>query len=328
MSCSSTTACTAVGSYTAAGPENSPDIPSFLLAERWNGATWTIQPTPGAGGLSGVSCPSVNACTAVGAGRIETWNGTTWTAVPTPATSDLSAVSCPSTAACTAVGRQGQTENWNGATWTVQPSSGGAGWAAVSCASANACLAARTDPTAAIADSWDGTSWTALPVPQQQLNPVNPFYSAVSCPAVNACTIVMNTAITSQFQSSLGAVAFRWDGAAWSTQQIHLPAGEDVESIGGISCPSATSCTAVGSYSFIPRDSPQLTAPLLDRWDGANWSAPPLPSTFRSGGPVLNGVSCASTTACMAVGQRTIMVPDGTPRYTLLQTVPYILSDP
>ena len=100
VSCSSATACTAVGSYTAAGPENSPDIPSFLLAERWNGATWTIQPTPGAGGLSGVSCPSVNACTAVGAGRIQTWNGTTWTAVPTPATSDSRRVGGRSRAAC------------------------------------------------------------------------------------------------------------------------------------------------------------------------------------------------------------------------------------
>jgi hypothetical protein len=164
----------------------------------------------------------------------------------------------------------GRVQTWNGTAWTVQPGSGGAGWAALSCASANACLAARADPTAAIADSWDGIPWTALPLPQLQLDSVNPFYSAVSCSAVNACTIVMNTAITSQFTSSLEAVAFRWDGA--------------------------------------------------------NWSAPPLPSPFQSGGPVLNGVSCASATACIAVGQRTIIIPDGNPKYALLQTVPYILS--
>jgi hypothetical protein len=34
----------------------------------------------------------------------------------------------------------------------------------------------------------------------------------------------------------------------------------------------------------------------------------------------------ASTTTCIAVGQRTIIIPDGNPKSVLLQTVPYILS--
>ena len=41
------------------------------LAERWNGTSWTIQPTPSPPGahssdLTGISCTSATACTAVG----------------------------------------------------------------------------------------------------------------------------------------------------------------------------------------------------------------------------------------------------------------------
>jgi hypothetical protein len=65
VSCPSATACTAVGNYTTrSGVEQT-------LAERWDGTTWTVAPTPNPAGatsssLSGVSCPTANACSAVG----------------------------------------------------------------------------------------------------------------------------------------------------------------------------------------------------------------------------------------------------------------------
>ena len=59
------TACTAVGDY---GNSSGNDV---TLAERWNGSSWKIQPTPNPTGqaasvLSGVSCTAATACTAVG----------------------------------------------------------------------------------------------------------------------------------------------------------------------------------------------------------------------------------------------------------------------
>ena len=91
VSCTSASACTAVGS-----------LPPGTLAERWNGTRWAIQPTPnpaqGGGGLSGVSCTSASACTAVGgsnAGALaERWNGTSWLSRPPP-TPPRAAVSWP-----------------------------------------------------------------------------------------------------------------------------------------------------------------------------------------------------------------------------------------
>jgi hypothetical protein len=118
VSCPSTTTCTAVGLFhTWAGHE-------LTLAERWNGKSWSIQPTPNpAEGsenptLSSVSCATPTSCTAVGsfqnkAGRertlAERWNGTSWSIQLIPksgrATSDsLASVSCASVTICIAVG--------------------------------------------------------------------------------------------------------------------------------------------------------------------------------------------------------------------------------
>jgi hypothetical protein len=267
----------------------------------------------------------------------------------TAAAGALTAVSYRSTTSCVAVGQAPSgstlTEIWNGTTWTVQQSGAGGPWLGLSCASADACLAARAYPAAGIADGWDGTSWTALPQAPPQFNPISPFYSAVSCPAVNACTIVVNNlSIPGNVQPdshlSPEGLAFRWDGSAWSTQQIQLPAGEYVNTIGGVSCPSVTTCTAVGSYSFLQSNSPELIAPLLERWDGTTWSTQPAPPLYESGGPALTAVSSPSTTTCTAIGENSIVIADGIAGNSgnpgcseacangLVYTVPVVLSYP
>jgi photosystem II stability/assembly factor-like uncharacterized protein len=60
------------------------------LAERWNGAAWSIESTPAVAPgavLNGVSCVSGGDCVAVGArGReplVERWNGAGWSIQPT-----------------------------------------------------------------------------------------------------------------------------------------------------------------------------------------------------------------------------------------------------
>lgn len=114
VSCSATTACTAVGGYDY-GTNG-----TATLALRWNGSAWAIQPTPNPGPrsdaqLHSVSCPTATACTAVGYYRIgytdvglaANWDGSSWTAQfpPTPEEEGaLSNVSCISATVCTAVG--------------------------------------------------------------------------------------------------------------------------------------------------------------------------------------------------------------------------------
>src|SRR5262249_12570726 len=88
-------ACTAAGAYTTSSAASQP------LAERWNGTSWAIQPTPRlAGGamglLIGVACTSATGCTAVGysspnvfnnqspATLAERWDGSSWRVETTP----------------------------------------------------------------------------------------------------------------------------------------------------------------------------------------------------------------------------------------------------
>ena len=92
--CTSATSCMAVGS--ARGPAFS----ASLLADRWNGATWSVVPVPKpphahGGVLASVACTSPSACMAVGSYATrhafkplaEGWNGTGWAIEPTPGVS-------------------------------------------------------------------------------------------------------------------------------------------------------------------------------------------------------------------------------------------------
>ncbi|HMK98275.1 MAG TPA: hypothetical protein VK425_12060, partial [Acidimicrobiales bacterium] len=90
-----------------------------------------------------------------------------------------------------------------------------------------------------------------------------------------------------------------WDGTRWSV--VHSPhLGGGVAVLNGVSCASPSSCMAVGGPSSSSGASGYLR-PLIESWDGTRWSvvhSPPL----GGGVAVLNGVSCASPSSCMAVG--------------------------
>jgi hypothetical protein len=140
VSCTTPAACTAAGNLNGTSGSG-----TTTLAERWNGTTWTIQPTPklsaGEGSFfSGVACQAT-ACTAVGLNLpnsgprmlAERWNGTSWhiQPMPTPPAApdvDPPAVACPNLLACTAAGGYTNTgphvtlaEQWNGASNSAQP---------------------------------------------------------------------------------------------------------------------------------------------------------------------------------------------------------------
>ena len=194
VSCTSRSACTAVGNYSTAAGHQLP------VAERWNGMTWRIQavPKPLSTEFFGVSCSTARSCIAVGyhtgtAGTrpvAEAWNGTRWhgQAVPLPHGSPggiLASVSCTSPSACTATGANfsntGPTlaERWNGTRWRVQrtpyPANSGTSHQevelnAVSCASATACAAsgeyAPGGHSAYFLEAWNGRRWRLVTAPR------------------------------------------------------------------------------------------------------------------------------------------------------------------
>jgi hypothetical protein len=170
VACSGTTACMAVGSSGKGS-----GVPG-LLAERWNGSAWKIQPVPApsadGGVLAAVACPAADACRAVGSDKgglfSEVWDGSSWVIRPVPvpaggSAAELSGVSCTAADSCEAVGTYSKrgtsrplAEVWSGSAWLAQAPSAvsgatSTGLDAVSCISATDCEAAgkagtRTGP--------------------------------------------------------------------------------------------------------------------------------------------------------------------------------------
>jgi hypothetical protein len=335
-------ACTSATVCIAAGASN-PFTPSAkTLAERWNGARWTIQATPsppqGGGELNGVSCTSVSACTAVGmsnAGTLaERWNGTSWhiQAAATPAGVQfafLNSVACTAASACTAAGAysnaagapQALAERWNGSGWAIQPTPrlpGGVMGAlsGVACTSAAGCLAVgfsspnffNHQSLATLAERWNGSTWRVQHTP----NPVGAAASnlqGASCVSRSACVAVGNTS------NSRGApltLAQRWNGRAWRIQATPSPADGGI--LVGVSCPSRSSCLAVGGHGNPNIEQPPGT--LAERWNGQNWRIQRTPNPPGSGW-TLGAVSCTSPSECTAVGGR--LEPPGKPTGTLAE---------
>ena len=243
--------------------------------------TWSIVPSPNANAinnvLSGVSCASASDCTAVGwhvhttggpsRTLIESWNGTTWSIVPSRnprSVSSLNDVSCVSASDCTAVG-----------------SDTGAG------------IASKT-----LVESWNGTTWTVVPSPnaashRHDTNDLN----GVSCVSASNCTAVGSYMTRTGHPRTL---IESWNGTTWTIVPSPNP-GPATSGLGSVSCTSATACTAVGSYLMRKGGGRVEVTTLAESWNGTTWSIVPSPNT----GPTvsaLQGVSCATATACIAVG--------------------------
>jgi hypothetical protein len=256
VSCQLTTACTAVGS-------NTDSTGAHALVERWNTVAWSIWPAPTTAGLSGVSCTSGRACTAIGGDQIVRWNGQTWTtqsAQPPSGTLVFpSTVSCPAADACAAVGSldylgappaatQGLAGFWDGTAWSFQPIAAGlpSSLEDVSCATASACGAvgiynysfSAPEPWAA---AWDGRTWLAQTTP-------NPGFSAVlngvSCWSARACTAVGSYFATGPTLT----LAEQRNGTTWSVQPTPDPVSGS-GSLSGVSCDWPGVCMAVGGDS-------------------------------------------------------------------------------
>ncbi len=182
--------------------------------------------------------------------------------------------------------------------WSIQrpPSPGGAQnvkLASVSCISQPACVAVGSydisgGSQSMLVERWDGARWSI----QRSSGPVGTVgssLSSVSCAPTGGCTAVGSYTPTPGPQRAL---AVRWTGTAWSLQQPPSPTGAPT-TLNGVSCPSASACTAIGGWS---------RGTLVERWNGRRWSIQPSPSpaTLDSYGGAAS-VSCPSPTTCTAV---------------------------
>jgi hypothetical protein len=142
-----------------------------------------------------------------------------------------------------------------------------------------------------------GPGWSVQATPNPS-GATNSVLSGVSCPSTRVCTAV------GYFTDPAGngvTLAERWNGTRWSIEPTPSLAGSTASLLFAVSCPSTRTCIAVGSVT----ERSGITVPLAERWNGLRWSIQSTPNPTRAHGrdaAYLGSVSCASRTACIAVG--------------------------
>ena len=173
----------------------------------------------------------------------------------------------------------------------------------VSCVSATSCVAVGNDTgyvydfTETLAEHWNGSKWSIVKSP----NPAK--YSkltAVSCATAKNCYAVGSTAPSVKSTATMQTLIVHWNGSAWTRVTSADPSSAPHNTLLGVSCPSATSCVAVGDSRTGAVDHT-----LVKRLTGNTWSIEPSPDPAGALEASLHGVVCTSATACVAVGYST-----------------------
>jgi hypothetical protein len=292
--------------------------PSVLVRRSQHGA-WRRPANAGHGFLSGISCPSATFCLALGDPGALRWNGQRWATAPAPGhpdplTSGMQELSCTSQSFCLAVGMsagsrgRAQYATWNGSTWSpiaAAPAPAGStlsALTAVDCTAPGFCVAAGvflktpTGRARGLIETWNGTKWTlASPQPLVDLT----FEGTdVSCATRSACMV--------NWGSAFEAIARWFNGTTWTVAPYPGPGKpKDNRSVLGVSCPSATSCFAVGTQ--VIHRSTFIFTQLIEHWNGQRWTVV-TPAQPGSGLAQLNDVSCTTPTRCTAVGYNSRLV--------------------
>ncbi len=234
----------------------------------------------------------------------------------------LGGISCISTTSCTAVGywqnggsaghNESLIEQWDGTEWSIvsNPETGPVGniLYSVSCVSASFCTAVgeqHPGPYQTFVEEWNGTAWSIVPSPDTSATQDNVLYG-VSCTSSTSCTAVGYAVNGTVYQT----LAEEWDGTAWSIVPSPDPGTGQYDLFYGVSCTSATACTAVGAA-----EGSTVFQTLVETWDGSSWSIVPSPDTSTSRQNFLEAASCTSASACSAVG----LANNGTSYQTLVE---------
>jgi hypothetical protein len=334
VSCISASDCTAVGDYFNGTYRQT-------LIERWNGTSWSIVSSPNVSAtdnnlLLGVSCFSASACTAVGdyylgstyQTLIEQWNGTSWSIASSPDTSAtqiniLRGVSCTSASSCTAVGyyvygsaSQTLIEQLSGSTWSIVTSADTSSTQVnqllgVSCTSASSCTAVGEYYTSpydqTLIEQLSGTTWSIVTSADTSAAQSNDL-AGVSCMSATACTAVGDYYTGSYDQTLIEQLS----GTTWSVVSSPNTSASQSNQLLGISCTSASACTAAGqSYTGT------YDQTLIEQLSGTTWSLASSPDTSTTQTNEVPGVSCTSASVCTAVGEY-----ENTVSQTLIEMLP------
>ena len=311
--------CASVGNCVAVGlSDGLPGVPDGLVAAEasgtWGPATSVLPPNAGSFQgdlLTSVSCSSAGSCEAVGSsvggtdgnqalvlpiavsGQTATPGTGIEVTLPAGAESNaaqsasLNGVSCQGAGGCVAVGEyMDSAGDWQGMVAT--PGSGGA---------------------------WTATELSQLPS-NANSNPVARLNS-VSCPTSGACEAVGSYVDSAGDQQPLAVTVS--NGAPDQATEVGLPrdyspststgtfsTGDEATTLAAVSCPSAGTCTASGTYSSTDGPTTGLSAVAIPINDGTPGTAvelqPPAGASIVSPVEGATSISCTDAEDCSLVG--------------------------
>jgi DNA-binding beta-propeller fold protein YncE/subtilisin family serine protease len=124
------------------------------------------------------------------------------------------------------------------------------------------------------------------------------WLSEISCPDPQTCIAVGHYKPTSSSQQTL---TYLGAGTQWQLRTVPLPSEGKLHTLRDVSCISASFCMAVG----FGEDKAGHPKPFAASWNGEAWTTQEVPGWFESEEhkfSELSGVSCVTTSECMAVG--------------------------
>ena len=279
--------------------------------------------------FTGISCGSTTNCIGVGTAGVDalvieatTNDGTSWTAEKTPSgVETLYGISCPSATDCTAVG---STATEGGTPVAIGTTNGGATWTlektptspstldAVSCASTTTCVAVGSG--SGMMTTNGGTTWSSVS-PGGDLE-------GISCPSTSACVAVgsvgqIGTCSHNPLPGCPEQPYVAWTtngGTSWSESGAGTSNSTSGGSLTSVSCPTTTQCMVAGaavSGVLSPSTATEYVVVLGGSCTMVGCGGSGIPSLSSIN--VLDGVSCPSSSLCVAIGDGQIATAGASP---------------
>lgn len=192
------------------------------------------------------------------------------------------------------------------AKWKVQataqpPKVPGSTLVAISCSAGSACMAVGSEFSDTVlgadikplAELRSGGHWGIRPVPLPAGD--TGVLRGVSCTSSRWC---MAVGFHGHGRQPDG-LAEIWNGIRWRLSQVRQVSGRVNTELTAVSCTAPNACIAAGDFA----GDRGLTKVLAEKWNGTKWRMLPAQQPARSNGfAALNGISCTSPDACIAVG--------------------------
>ncbi len=290
----------------------------FTLVEHWDGAAWTVVPSPNPSrksnfllGATGISRKDVWAVGnrvqgSVQQTLIEHWNGRKWAVVTSPnvagsgVQSALQSISAVSASDIWAVGAwyepNGQqhplTLHWDGTAWSIVPSpsvSYDVLFSVAALAPNDVWAVGRSGSSPALYQTltlhWDGTAWSVVPSPNVGTR------SALANVDGTGPNDVWAVGNSGYFGIDGQTLALHWNGSAWSVVPTAHTSSD--ETLSGIVALATDDFAAVG-------EDHRSRQGLAEDWDGTAWTLAALPPATPDS--LLRRVTASRTGSLWAIG--------------------------